>query len=88
ISQQLAYLSADDILTLFDTKTENFVTKHDVSNFSWSPASSTLAILSKDEKTVGFYSSKLEAIDQLSSDTGTFIFNDRSPLNNWSKNGY
>lgn len=88
INQQLAYLSADDVLTLFDTKSENFVTKHDVSNFSWRPASSTLAILSKDEKTVGFYTSKLETIDQLSSDTGTYIFNDRSSLNNWSKNGY
>jgi len=86
-NQQLAYLTTDDVLTLFDTKTEKFVTKHNVSNFSWSPASSTLAILSKDGKTVGFYSSKLEAIDQLSSDIGSYIFNDRSPLNNWSKNG-
>ncbi|GEM53572.1 hypothetical protein EB1_33620 [Empedobacter brevis NBRC 14943 = ATCC 43319] len=86
-NQQLAYLSADDVLTLFDTRSEKFVTKHNVSNFSWSPASSTLTTLSKDGKTVGFYSSKLEAIDQLSSDTGTYIFNDRSPLNNWSKNG-
>ena len=87
-NQQFAYLTTDDVLTLFDTKTENFVTKHNVSSFSWSPTSSTLAILSKDEKTVSFYTSKLEAIDQLSSDTGTYIFNDRSPLNNWSKNGY
>lgn len=86
-NQQLAYLTTDDVLTLFDTKTENFVTKHNVSSYSWSPASSTLAILSKDKKTVGFYTSKLETIDQLSSDTGTYIFNDRSPLNNWSKNG-
>ncbi|MGV0751790.1 YqiA/YcfP family alpha/beta fold hydrolase [Empedobacter brevis] len=86
-NQQLAYLTTDDVLTLFDTKTENFVTKHNVSSFSWSPTSPTLAILSKDEKTVGFYTSKLEAIDQLSSDKGTYIFNDRTPLNNWSKNG-
>lgn len=86
-NQQLAYLTTDDVLTLFDTKTEKFVTKHNVSNFSWSPASSTLAILSKDGKTVGFYCSKLEAIDQISSDIGSYIFNDRSPLNNWSKNG-
>ncbi|MFV0156269.1 prolyl oligopeptidase family serine peptidase [Empedobacter falsenii] len=86
-NQQLAYLTTDDVLTLFDTKTENFVTKHNVSSFSWSPTSSTLAIISDNEKTVGLYSSRLEAIDQITSDTGTFIFNKYYPDNNWSNNG-